>query len=157
MNQNAEIYRKIRNTIKFLLGNLNNYKYNPQTVRKGVHSYIKEKLIETKLKVIKAYDEYKLINVVKHLNNFIVELSSFYLSITKDILYIEEFNSENRMMTLANFYEITDFLIKAIAPILPATAEDAYDNFESKVDKQISVHLERLEQNNTFDEKILKQ
>lgn len=157
MNQNSEIYRKIRNTLKFLLGNLNNYKYEPKTVRKGVHLYIKEKLNEVKVKVIKAYDEYKLLNVVKYLNNFVVELSSFYLSITKDILYVEEFNSENRMMTLLNFYEITDFLIKAIAPIMPVTAEDAYINFESKENKQISVHLEQWEENPVCDQKIINQ
>ncbi|WP_429987156.1 class I tRNA ligase family protein, partial [Mycoplasmopsis bovis] len=76
-----------------------------------------------KEKVYKAYDEYNFSNVIKTINKYVVELSSFYLNITKDILYVHEFNSNERMMTLANFYDITNFLIKAIAPIIPTTSK----------------------------------
>ncbi|UUM19016.1 isoleucine--tRNA ligase [Mycoplasma sp. 1018B] len=143
LNQNSEIYRKFRNTIKFMLGNLNGFTYDPNLKRTGVHAYIKEQLAEIKKQVIEAYDEYKFINVVKILNNYVIELSSFYLNISKDVLYVEEFNSLNRLMILTNIYEILDFLIIALAPILPTTAEDAYKYFD-KLDKKESVHLESL-------------
>ncbi|WBP84214.1 isoleucine--tRNA ligase [Mycoplasmopsis edwardii] len=144
LDQNAEIYRKIRNTIRFLLGNLNGYTYNPNTKREGIHLFIKEQLEELKLNIQNAYDQFKFINVVKLINNYIVELSSFYLSVTKDILYIREFNDQERLMTLANMYEIVEYLIIALAPILPTTSEEAY-KFLNKANKQESVMLETLE------------
>lgn len=156
LNQNAETYRKIRNTIKFLLGNLNGFKYDSTFLRTGVHEYIKEQLEKVKANVYQAYDEYKFSTVVKILNNYVIELSSFYLNIAKDVVYIEEKESINRRMILTNFYEITDFLIKAIAPILPTTAEDAYLNFD-KLNKLESVHLEHFEKANKVNEKIIEQ
>lgn len=156
INQNSEIYRKIRNTIKFMLGNLNGFKYDPNLKRIGVHAYIKEQLEKVKAKVIEAYDEYKFINVIKLLNNYVVELSSFYLNISKDVLYVEAKDSINRLMTLTNIYEIVDFLIIALAPILPTTAEDAYKNF-NKVNKAESVHLETLANPLKVNEQVLTQ
>lgn len=100
LDQNAEIYRKIRNTFKFLLGNLHNYNYDISTQRTGIHLYIKEQLNLLKYDIQTAYNEFKFINVIKLINNYIVDLSSFYLSITKDILYIREFNDPERLMVL---------------------------------------------------------
>nr|WP_322958824.1 isoleucine--tRNA ligase [Mycoplasmopsis canis]WQQ12178.1 isoleucine--tRNA ligase [Mycoplasmopsis canis] len=156
LDQNTEIYRKIRNTIRFLLGNLSGYKYNKETKREGLHSFIKEQLEELKYNVQVAYDQFKFINVVKLINNYIVDLSSFYLSVTKDILYIREFNDKERLMTLANMYEIVEFLIIALAPILPTTSEEAY-SFLPKENKQESVMLETLETLNSssFNKEVL--
>ncbi|VEU75801.1 Isoleucine--tRNA ligase [Mycoplasmopsis maculosa] len=156
MNQNTEVYRKIRNTLKFLLGNISDFTYDPLLKRSGVHLYIKEKLEEFKSQVLQAYDEYKFINVVKLINNYVVDLSSFYLNISKDILYVEAKKSINRLMVQTNIYEITDFLIKAIAPILPTTAEDAYKHF-NKENKKESIHLESLEEIIQFDSQIIEQ
>ncbi|RIV16796.1 isoleucine--tRNA ligase [Mycoplasmopsis gallopavonis] len=154
LDQNTEVYRKLRNTIKFLLGNLNEYKYNPEQPRTGIHAYIKEKLNELILNVTKAYDEYKFINVVKLINNYVVDLSSFYLSVTKDILYVRATDDLERQMVLANLYEITDFLIIALAPILPTTAEDAYSYF-AKETKFESVMLEDFPKVQTVDFELI--
>ncbi|QSF13934.1 isoleucine--tRNA ligase [Mycoplasma sp. Mirounga ES2805-ORL] len=143
IKQNSEIYRKIRNTIKFILGNLDDYEYEPNLKLTGVHEFIKEDFERIKEIIIKYYDEFKFINVIKELNNYIVELSSFYLSVVKDILYIEEKNSLNRRMVQKNLYEIVEFLIIALAPILPTTCEDAYSYF-NKNNKLESVHLETM-------------
>ncbi|WP_027121449.1 isoleucine--tRNA ligase [Mycoplasma leonicaptivi] len=143
LDQNTEIYRKIRNTIKFLLGNLNGFEYKGNIERIGIHLYIKEKLNEIKINVINAYDEFKFINVIKLLNNYIIDLSSFYLSTTKDILYVREKNDPERIMTLTNMYEILDFILLTLAPILPTTAEEAYQFF-NKVDKRESIMLDSL-------------
>ncbi|WP_029906132.1 isoleucine--tRNA ligase [Mycoplasmopsis opalescens] len=152
--QSSNLYRKLRNTIRFLLANLYDYSYDPSLKRVGVHAYIKEELEKIKAEVKEAYDEYKFMNVVKIINNYVVDLSSFYLNITKDILYIEKSNSTKRLMTQLNFYEIASFLIKAIAPILPTTAEDAYQNanFNNKVD---SVHLENMDEIKPYDHEIV--
>ncbi|MGV2393571.1 UNVERIFIED_CONTAM: class I tRNA ligase family protein [Campylobacter lari] len=146
----------MRNTLKFLLGNLDGFNYDASLNRTGVHAYVKAKLEEFKQEVIKAYDEYKFINVIKIINNYVVDLSSFYLNISKDILYVESKNSINRLMIQTNFYEITDFLIKVIAPILPTTAEDAYRNF-NKENKALSVHLETLSDEVTLNHDLVKQ
>ncbi|QBF34900.1 isoleucine--tRNA ligase [Mycoplasmopsis phocirhinis] len=154
--QNSDLYRKIRNTIKFLLGNLNGFNYDINLPRKGVHLFIKEQLEQTRANVLKAFDEYKFINGIKLLNNYVIELSSFYLNFTKDILYVQELDSINRKMTLTNFYEIAEFLITILAPILPTTTEDAYDNF-NKQNKKLSVHLEHLQREKEINLDIINQ
>lgn len=151
LDQNAEIYRKIRNTIRFLLGNLNGFKYENKIKREGVHLYVKYELEMIKAQVINAYDNFRFLNVIKILNNFIVNLSSFYLNVTKDILYIDKKNSNRRLQTLTNFYEITDFLILALAPIIPTTCEEAYKNFE-KENKLESVMLEKFQKPEKVDQ-----
>ncbi|TDV23247.1 isoleucyl-tRNA synthetase [Mycoplasmopsis mustelae] len=156
LKQNTEVYRKLRNTIKFLLGNLNGFKYDPTIQRTGIHLFIQEQLKELKYNVIKAYDEYKFLLVVKLLSNYVVELSSFYLSVTKDILYVRRVNDAERVMTLTNMYEIVDFLILALTPILTTTSEEAY-SFFNKINKKESVMLENLPklEDCKFDEKVL--
>ncbi|MCU4706540.1 isoleucine--tRNA ligase [Mycoplasma sp. CSL7503-lung] len=149
LDQNTEIYRRIRNTIKFLLGNLNDFEYNSKLERTGIHLYIKNQLENIKETIFKAYDEYKFINVIKILNNYIVDLSSFYLTITKDILYVQKIDNPERIMVLTNLYEITEFLIHIIAPILPTTAEEAFSFFNNK-NKSSLLMLSEYMNNNYF-------
>ncbi|MBU4693204.1 isoleucine--tRNA ligase [Mycoplasma sp. CSL7491-lung] len=149
LDQNTEIYRRIRNTIKFLLGNLNNFEYDSELERTGIHLYIKNQLENIKETIFKAYDEYKFINVIKILNNYIVDLSSFYLTITKDILYVQKIDNPERIMVLTNLYEITEFLVHIIAPILPTTSEEAFSFFNSK-NKPILLMLSEYMNNNEF-------
>ncbi|VEU74460.1 Isoleucine--tRNA ligase [Mycoplasmopsis citelli] len=143
LNQNSEIYRKLRNTIRFLLANLQGYVFKENTKLEGIHLYISEQLKDVKNKVISAYDEFKFINVIKLINNYVVELSAFYLSIIKDILYVKKEDDPQRLMVLHNLYQIAEFLIVSLAPILPTTAEEAYEFFE-KQNKQTSVFFERF-------------
>ncbi|MFV8499998.1 isoleucine--tRNA ligase [Mycoplasma sp. VS424B] len=156
LDQNTEIYRKIRNTIKFILGNLDGYQYQANTQRTGIHLFIKEQLNKLKADVFAAYDEYKFINVIKLINNYIVDLSSFYLSVTKDILYIREFNDAERLMVLANLYEILDFLLMALAPILPTTIEEAYMHF-NKANKHESIMFEGYAKDFSVNQEVLDQ
>ncbi|WP_421466761.1 isoleucine--tRNA ligase [Mycoplasmopsis synoviae] len=156
--QNSEIYRKIRNTVKFLLGNLNNFKYDKDLKLTSIHHYINEELKSVKKEVLENYDKFRFINVIKVLNRYVIDLSSFYLSVTKDILYIRKENDEERQMVLKNFYEILDFLMLALAPIIPTTADEMYSYF-NKENKKESLFLERLEKAGdvSFDEKVLEQ
>ncbi|QZE12236.1 isoleucine--tRNA ligase [Mycoplasma sp. Ms02] len=156
LDQNSELYRKIRNTIRFMLGNLKDFDYNPNIKREGIDLYIKNQLEALKASVINHYDEYRFLNVVKEINNYIVELSSFYLSVTKDILYTYQKNSVRRLAVLTNLYEIVEFLIIALAPILPTTSEEAYDHFNKK-DKKESVMFEAFPQPGNVDHALLDQ
>ncbi len=142
INQSAEMYRKIRNTIRFLLSNLYDYEYKSIELE-GIHLLINEKLNNLKILVKENYENYQFINVIKNINNFIIELSSFYLSITKDILYIESKDNIYRKMIQFNLYNILEFLLISLAPIIPTTCEEAYGYFK-KEDKKISIFLENF-------------
>ncbi len=154
IKQSAEMYRKIRNTIRFLLSNLSDYQHQNIDLE-GIHLLINEKLNNLKIIVKENYDNYQFINIIKNINNFIIDLSSFYLSITKDILYIEKKDNKYRRMIQFNFYNILEFLLISLAPILPTTCEEAYQ-FILKENKKISIFLEDFysinkEKNNKYE------
>lgn len=95
LNQVADVYRKIRNTLRFLLGNINDY--NPATDRIAeadlleVDRYILNRLREFTAGTLDHYESFDYLNIYQEVQNFInVELSNFYLDYGKDILYIEE-------------------------------------------------------------------
>ncbi|MGL5205618.1 MAG: isoleucine--tRNA ligase [Metamycoplasmataceae bacterium] len=140
IKQNVEIYRKIRNTLRFLLANLNEYEYEEIKLT-GVHELIEQRLKNIKVRVINHYNNFNFINVIKEINNFITDLSSFYLSIIKDTLYADTTINKERLMIQNNLYNILDFLLISLAPILPTTTEEAYEHFE-KLNKKESIHLE---------------
>ncbi|WP_406602691.1 isoleucine--tRNA ligase [Metamycoplasma sualvi] len=142
IKQSAEMYRKIRNTIRFLLSNLSDYQYQKIDLD-GVHLLINEKLNNLKIVIKENYDNYQFINVIKNINNFIIDLSSFYLSITKDTLYVEKKDNQQRRMIQFNFYNILEFLLISLAPILPTTCEEAYQ-FLLKDNKKVSIFLENF-------------
>lgn len=148
LNQNAEVYRKIRNTLRFMISNTNDYKYDKNLKLEGIHEFINEELKVLIKNVHENYNSFKFINIIKEINNYIVNLSSFYLSIVKDLLYVESRDNIERQMVLKNLYEITDFIILALAPILPTTAEEAY-SFFNKENKEESIMLERFVKSTT--------
>lgn len=144
IKQNVEIYRKIRNTLRFLLANLNDYKYD-EIVKSDVHELIDERLENLKIKISSHYNNFNFINVIKEINNFITDLSSFYLSIIKDVLYAEKADNKERQMIQNNLYKILEFLLISLAPIIPTTTDEAYSFFNKK-DKKVSIHLEEFYQ-----------
>lgn len=139
--QTAEMYRKIRNSIRFLLANLDGYQPKETIELTGVHQLIAQTFHNLKITVLQAYNKYHFISVIKNINNFITDLSSFYFSISKDILYIAAKTDPERQMVQHNFYYILDFLLITLAPIMPTTCEEAYSHF-AKANKCASIHLE---------------
>lgn len=139
IQQNIEIYRKIRNTIKFMLGGLNDYTYQ-EIKLDSVHELMYERILKLENTLLKFYEEYKFLNIIKEINNFIIDFSGYYISITKDILYLESKNSNERLQVQFIFYKLTELLIKALAPILPITCEEIYSYFPAK-NKVESIHL----------------
>jgi len=141
----AEAYRKIRNTIKFILGNLYDFDPGGDTVEYSSRLEIDRWAISkahTILKKINAfYENFEFYKIYRVLYNFcITELSSFYLDILKDRLYTAGRESNARRSAQSSLYEILLILEKLIAPILVFTAEDAWKNTKLKENAE-SVHL----------------
>lgn len=142
LSQTSEIYRKIRNTIRFILANL--YDYEHQEIElNGINLLIMERLNNLKIDIKNSYDKFKFIEVVKDINKFVNDLSSFYLSVTKDILYVEKNDSKARREVQYVLYKVLDFILLSLYPILPTTTEEAY-SFFNKQNKKDSICLENF-------------
>ncbi|MBO8171126.1 MAG: isoleucine--tRNA ligase [Bacillaceae bacterium] len=131
LKQIAEIYRKIRNTFRFLLGNLNDF--NPETDRVELNElteldrFIMIKMQHVIERVKKAYDEYQFHTVFHTIHNFCtIDLSSFYLDISKDRLYTSAPNATQRKAAQTVMYEVLNALVKLVAPIIPHTADEVW-------------------------------
>ncbi|RPF56064.1 isoleucine--tRNA ligase [Aquisalibacillus elongatus] len=131
LKQVAEVYRKIRNTFRFLLGNLHDFDPAKDAVAEAdleeVDRYMLIRLQETIRKVRKAYDDYDYSTIYHTINNFCtVDLSSFYLDFAKDILYIEKADDHRRRSIQTVYHEMIVALTKLMSPILSHTTEEAY-------------------------------
>src|SRR5699024_1125962 len=133
LKQTSEGYRKIRNTFRFILGNLADFDPSVDKVRDSeleeLDQYMLVKLQEVTDKVLKAYDAYDFSTVYNQVHQFCSqELSAFYLDFAKDILYIEAENNKRRRAIQTVYYETIVNLVKLIAPILTHTAEEVWSH-----------------------------
>lgn len=159
LKQVTESYRKIRNTYKFLLGNLNDFDPDKNMVEfKDMLPYDKYMMNEfnkyTK-EVLESYSKYEFQSVYKATNYFLAfTLSNFYLDLIKDILYIEKEDSKVRRSVQSVLYTIINVLTVLLAPILPYTSEEAYKLIPGN--KKESVHLCDMPElkEYEFDEKL---
>jgi len=131
LNQIAEIYRKIRNTFRFLLGNLDGFDPDRDRVAyeqlSELDRYVLAKMAKVVQRVRKAYDEYQFHTVFHVVHNFCtIDLSAFYLDICKDRLYVEAPASVKRRTAQTVMYECLLQLVKLMAPILPHTADEVW-------------------------------
>jgi len=131
LNQIAEIYRKIRNTFRFLLGNLDGFDPDRDRVAyeqlSELDRYVLAKMAQVVQRVRKAYDEYQFHTVFHVVHNFCtIDLSAFYLDICKDRLYVEAPASVKRRTAQTVMYECLLQLVKLMAPILPHTADEVW-------------------------------
>lgn len=147
IKQISDSYRKIRNTYRFLLGNL--FDFNPDEdmipyKKLGeIDQYILVRLNEVTKDIIKAYDSYNFADVYRTVLNFMSgELSSFYLDFTKDVLYIDEANSLSRRSIQTVFYKVLKDLVLLMTPIIPHTTEEVYSYMPGN--KKESVYLEEM-------------
>ena len=145
-----ESYRKIRNTLRFLLGNLAKLPPEIQGEKdlegelSPVDYYIIHKLEKLITESQKNYNEYNFIPICSSLLNFCInDLSSFYFEISKDSLYCDDLYSARRRQITTALYYLLAGLLKIISPILPFLAEEVYQNipFHFGFADQESVHL----------------
>jgi isoleucyl-tRNA synthetase len=157
--QVKESYRKIRNTYRFMLGNLNDFNYETDKVEYKdmlpYDQYMQVRLNDTIKNILDAYSSYDYKEVYKIVNHFITfHLSNFYLDFTKDILYIEKYNSLKRRSVQTVLYETLKSLIVILAPITPYTSEEVYGYLNGN--KELSVHLENMPKVQEVNKDILK-
>lgn len=131
IKQVKESYRKIRNTYKFMLGNLKDFDYTKDSVKYEdmpyYDKYMMNELNKFTKNVLEEYNNYNFQNVYKLVNNFVsFTLSNFYLDFTKDILYIEKADYLVRRSVQTVLYNILNNEVKLLAPILPYTSEEVY-------------------------------
>lgn len=164
IKQVSESYRKIRNTFKFLLGNLSNGENAPFDINKDkvdtferVDLYILTKLEVVKNNVIKYMDEFDFASAVMAITNFMSsDLSSFYLDLTKDILYCENQKSLRRLQVQNVIYQAVNTLNRLLTPILPFTMDEVYVNIPGH--EKESVQLEDYPTpSHEYDESLLKE
>jgi isoleucyl-tRNA synthetase len=146
----SEAYRKIRNTFRYILGNLEDYKeFDPNTVPlESLHEidqWALRWLQDLVADVLKAYKGFEFYRVYQRIYQFCsVELSSFYLDVLKDRLYAElRSGSERRaaQFVLAKLHQVLTLLL---APIIPHTAEELWEFVPNDELKAPSVHVARF-------------
>ena len=161
LKQVSETYRKIRNTFRFLLGNLFNGNFDNRTdllsydELEELDKYMVLKFEKVVAKVLDYYENYQFNSITTELINFFnVELSSFYLDYGKDILYIEAEKSQKRLSMLTVLYTVLSKSVRLLAPILSFTAEEVYDNMP--YEDAESVHLTDFPAKNLIDDAALE-
>jgi isoleucyl-tRNA synthetase len=138
-----EAYRRIRNTCRFLLGNLSDFDPGAHSVDKAdlweIDRYALDTLNRLIERCVQAYGEYEFHQIFHRLHNYCaVELSAFYLDILKDRLYTFPTGSPGRRSAQTALYEILDKMTRVMAPILAFTADDVWRFVPGKTG---SVHL----------------
>ena len=139
----VEAYKKIRNTLRILVANL--YDFDPATALpldrlSEVDRYALARYGEVAVRVLRAYDRYEFQTVVHTLNKYLtVDLSAFYVDISKDRLYTLAPGSHARRSAQTTIHTIVDGLTRLIAPILPTTADELWGNLPGA--DADSVHL----------------
>ncbi len=140
-------YRKMRNTLRFLLGNLSDFDERDKLKYEdleNIDKWILAELENLKRKILNSYETYEYHKIYQLIASFCAnELSSFYLDILKDRLYCENMNSNERRSAQTAMFEILRTFLFLIAPILSFTAEEAY-SFANLKEKKESVHLENF-------------
>ncbi len=148
LEQNAEAYRKIRNTFRYLLGNLNDnfseIDFENLDIKKlpELEQYMLNKIYLLNDNFQKNFKSYSFHNLYKELLNFCtVDLSAFYFDIRKDTLYCDKIDSEKRKNCILILNIMLECLLKWLAPILSFTTEEIF-SIINKNDK--SIHLEKF-------------
>ncbi len=142
----TETYRKIRNTCRFLLGNLYDFNpdadYVPVAERPDLDRWVIGVLQEIVARLTKAYEDYEFHVIYHSLNQFCtVTLSAFYLDILKDRLYICQAASPKRRAAQSTLFDLLGAITQLMAPILSFTAEEVYQHMVQSTEKRESIFL----------------
>ncbi len=159
MKQVTETYRKLRNTIRFMLGLLGDfdpkshsvaYDEMPETDR-----FMLSELDDLTFKANEHYIAYRFDDVTREVTKFVTNrLSAFYLDVIKDIVYIEAKDAPSRRSAQTVVYKTVHALLKMLTPIIPHTAEEAYQQLPDHPEE--SVYLENMPERAHPKEKALK-
>ncbi|MGB0892784.1 MAG: isoleucine--tRNA ligase [Parashewanella sp.] len=142
LNRSADAYRRIRNTARFLLANLNGF--NPETDTVAVENmvaldrWVVRRAAALQQEILEAYDSYNFHLVTQKLMQFCsVELGSFYLDIIKDRQYTAKTEGHARRSCQSALYLISEALVRWIAPILSFTADEVWQLLPGEREKYV--------------------
>ncbi|MBT6410505.1 MAG: isoleucine--tRNA ligase [Nitrospina sp.] len=159
----TESYRKIRNTQRYLLGNLHDFDYKEDQVPVDemleLDRYILHRFNILREKILTAYENYEFHVFYHSFSNFcIIELSAFYLDIIKDRLYTTPANSRERRSGQTALHILLMGMVRLIAPILSFTAEEVWNHLPKASTDEESVHMSQFPdvENVKFDEELVK-
>lgn len=137
LNRLVDAYRRIRNTCRYLLSNLNDFNPNDKVAVSDMlplDRYALDMVARHHAAVQKAYRNFEFHKVYHTLHNLcVVDLSSFYLDIIKDRLYVEEQNGLKRRSAQTVLWQILLMLLQDMAPVLSFTAEEGFQNLPDAI------------------------
>lgn len=149
LKQMSEVYRRIRNTCRYILGNVSDF--NPKTdsipfeEMPEIDRWALMKLQKLLQKVVEAYEDYEFHTLYHAIHNFCaVDMSAFYLDVLKDRLYTSGPCSLERRSAQTAMYEILITLVKLFAPVLTFTAEEVWQYLPEEGKEEISIFLTTL-------------
>ena len=140
----AEAYRRIRNTCRYILGNINDFSPATQAIPVAdmpeIDRWALHQLELLKERVLTAYDNLEFHVIYQEVNGFCTtEMSSFYLDILKDRMYTSRKDSQERLSAQTVMYRILDTLVRLLAPVLSFTADEVWQFMPGE--REESVHL----------------
>ena len=146
MQRCAEIYRKLRNTFRFLLGNLSGFNPAIDKVEERellpLDRYMLARTRELSEKVQAWYASFEFHRVYHAINDFaVIDLSSFYLDVLKDRMYTFAPSSQARRSAQTVLWQIAEALVRLVAPILSFTADEVWEYLPKVEGREVSVHL----------------
>jgi isoleucyl-tRNA synthetase len=146
MQRCAELYRKVRNTFRFLLGNLNGFEPArdrvPEAELLPLDRYMLARTRELTEKILAWYEGFEFHRVYQAVNEFaIVDLSAFYLDVLKDRMYTFAPTSNERRSAQTVLWQITETLVRLVAPILSFTSDEVWEYLPAVAGREASVHL----------------
>src|SRR5690554_4260659 len=133
LKRTADVYRRIRNTARFLLANLNGFEPSRDAVAFGemlaLDQWVVDRAAQLQARIEKAYQEYRFLDVYQQVHGFCArELGGFYLDVIKDRQYTTQADSLARCSAQTALYQVVEALSRWIAPILSFTAEEIFDH-----------------------------
>ena len=146
MQRCADLYRKVRNTFRFLLGNLNGFLPARDRVAEAdllpLDRYMLARTRDLTEKILGWYAGFEFHRVYQAVNEFaIVDLSAFYLDVLKDRMYTFAPTSLQRRSAQTVLWQITETLTRLVAPIMSFTADEVWDYLPEVAKREVSVHL----------------
>jgi len=146
IGRTQDAYRKIRNTLKYLFGNIDDFDPGKSAVKYAqmtdIDKWAMQKLQKLIANVTESYENFEFHKIFSAVYNFCsVEMSSIYMDVLKDRLYCDSADSLSRLSSQTAMYNILESLIRTLAPILAHTAEEAWGMLKFKPQDVDSVHL----------------
>jgi isoleucyl-tRNA synthetase len=147
MQRCAELYKKLRNTFRFLLGNLAGFTPNTDQIQDAtkllpLDRYMLARTRDLTEKILGWYEAFEFHRVYQAVNEFaIVDLSAFYLDVIKDRMYTFAPTSHARRSAQTVLWKIAETLVRLVAPILTFTADEVWEYLPKLAGRPASVHL----------------